>query len=89
MRAGQGNGEWNVSVPGAAELQRFQKLPVIGLFAQLYLERQSHFGLRVKPDGIVLDVQLEAIIASLFAIALGMPLEVKEAADVWLSTLRP
>jgi hypothetical protein len=64
-------------VPGAAELQRFQKLPVIGLFAQLYLERQSHFSLRVKPDGIVLDVQHEAVVASLFSVTLGVSLEVK------------
>jgi hypothetical protein len=28
-------------VPSAAELQRFQKLPVIGLFTQLYLKRRA------------------------------------------------
>ncbi len=41
------------------------------------MERQSHFSPRVKPDGIVLDVQHEAVVASLFTMAPGMPLEVK------------
>ena len=75
--SGQGNRERNIPGSGASELQRIQKLPVIGLLAQFYLEWQSHFGLRVKPDGIVLDVQHEAVVASLFSVTLGVPLEVK------------
>ena len=47
---GQGNRERNIPVPGAAELQRIQKLPVIGLLAQFYLEWQSHFGPLIKPQ---------------------------------------
>src|ERR1035441_978431 len=74
---GQGNREWNVPVPGASELQFIQKLPVLGLLTQFYLEWQSHFGPRVKPNGTVLDVQHEAMVASLFTMALGVSLKVQ------------
>src|SRR5665213_4264263 len=63
---GQANRERNVPVPGATKLQCFQQFSVIGLLPQFYLEWQSHFGSRVKPNGTVLDVQHEAMVAPLF-----------------------
>jgi hypothetical protein len=75
-------------VPSAAELQGIQKLPVIGLLTQFYLEWQSHFGLRVKPNGTVLDVQHKAMVASLFTIALGVSLKVQRQQPFGFPLLR-